>query len=289
LRTKEVIKLPRQQVWGKIAVLNFALGGSGAGFYVLMFLLIHGINSSAELNHNYYKLIAPTVVGFAFLVLAFETRFPVRILYLINHFNSSWMSRETLFGATFILFGVADFFIPHIFFRSCAIFSAFGYLMSQSCILYCAKAVPTWHTASLPVSIFFSSIYGGAGWLVLTVSSHDLGNVNVILTVSLSIFINILIWLIYISNIKKNSLSFKLLSFRFHKVKYFSLAAGLLLPIVMLVLLMISVDTKRDEVWFHTGARVFTAGWIIGFSVFQKSKTIKDYSQLKSINLSFPE
>lgn len=115
MRTKEVIQLPRQQVWGKIAVLNFALGGSGAGFYVLMFLLIHGINSSAGLNHNYYKLIAPTVVGFAFLVLAVETRFPVRILYLINHLNSSWMSRETLFGATFILFAVTDFFLPHIF------------------------------------------------------------------------------------------------------------------------------------------------------------------------------
>ena len=44
-----IIKVTRQQVWGKIAVLNFALGGSGAGFYILMFLLIHGKQFSAGL------------------------------------------------------------------------------------------------------------------------------------------------------------------------------------------------------------------------------------------------
>ena len=254
-----------------------------------MFLLIHGINSSAGLNHNYYKLIAPTVVGFAFLVLAFETRFPVRILYLINHLNSSWMSRETLFGATFILFAATDFFLPHIFFKICAISSASAYLMSQSYILYCAKAVPTWHTASLPMSILFSSIYGGAGWLILTVGSHDLRDVNVIFIVSLSIVINIVIWLFYISKIERIYLSSKLFGFRPQKLKYFSLVAGLIVPIMMLFLLIISDHPKSQEAWYQAGVRVFTAVWIIVFSIYQKKKTIKDFSLLKSINLSFPE
>ena len=288
LSNSEIIKATKQRVWGRIAVLNFVLGGSGAGYYILMVIITSLVKPENDHSNDYFKLIAPAVVGTAFLSLAFEMRFPKRILYLANNLKTSWMSRETIFGMSFIFLAVTDYFLPHTISKTVALCMACGYLICQSCVIYSAKAIPIWNTRASMPSIFLSSIYGGNAWLFLT-QTYLLKNVYVSIAVVISILANIIFWLVYISTVKRILLVNGMQVFRHRKLIYFSLTAGLLVPVFLLMSAIRIIVPIGIDAWFFVGFSLFTAVWIFGFSAFQKIKVIKDFSQMTPINLSFPD
>jgi DMSO reductase anchor subunit len=289
VNNREIIRLSTQPVWGKIAVLNFALGGSGAAYHVLMSLL-GSVNITLSSGYPQgYKLIASALVALAFLTLALETRYPERIFHLFSNLRSSWMSREALFGVIFILCASTDFFFPHWLWTSVSVLSALGYLIAQSCIFYSAKAVPAWSSGILPLSLFFSSISGGVGWVVLTAGSSELRDAGTSLLIVSAMFFNILLWRIHVSLTERMYSSFRLKHFLPRHLKSTGAAFGLVLPLALFSLMLISSGQQGNQAWYQAGFRVLTAACLIGFSMYQKAKTVKAVSHLKTISLSLIE
>lgn len=286
---REIVRLPQQQVWGKSAVLNFALGGSGAGLYIVMFFSINILNAIAGASHNFHKIFAPTLVAIGFLALACETRFPLRIVHLANNLYSSWMSRETLFGVAFIILAGLDFFRPHSVFELLAVFSALGYLVSQSFILYRSVAVTAWNTEIAPLTILLSSIYGGMGWCLMMIGAPELTNAKMLMFVFAVILLNALAWLFYVLKAVKIKLSEKKSGFRFWSRKKLSLFVAQIIPIAALSLIAMSDGFRGHGPLYTASFRTLSALLILAFSFHQKSVIIKLFSQFRSINLGFPE
>ena len=111
------------------------------------------------------------------------------------------MSRETIFGISFIFFAVTDFFFPHIFFKIRALSSASAYLICQSYIIYCAKAIPIWHTKLFDAEHFsIEHLRRGNAWYPGQLTLLKKCDVSIVV---LSIVVNIVFWLVYISTVER--------------------------------------------------------------------------------------
>jgi hypothetical protein len=95
------------------------------------------------------------------------------------------------------------------------------------------------------------------------------------------------VWLMYISKIEGFYSYHNFTGFKALKLTYFSLAAGLLMPVALIFFLTISGHRQEQEAWHQATIRLGAAASIFAFSFFQKKKVIKDFSQLRSINLDF--
>src|SRR3990172_10465716 len=105
----ELIPAQRQRLWGWQAVVNFTLGGVGAGLYGTA-VVVAGFERGPSVVLASW--LAPLLVLAGFAAVAGEAGRPLRGPRVLWKVRTSWMSRELWIGGAFVLLIAADFAFP---------------------------------------------------------------------------------------------------------------------------------------------------------------------------------
>jgi DMSO reductase anchor subunit len=163
----ELIPARRQALWGWPAVLNFALGGLGAGLYVVA-VMAAGFSRSPAVQVASW--LGPLLVLAGFLAVATEAGRPFRGPRVLTRVRTSWMSRELWLGGAFVLFVATDLAFPLRLHRGLAVLAAVALALAQGFIVRRARGVTAWDVPLMPVLFLLSALISGGGlWLGIEV------------------------------------------------------------------------------------------------------------------------
>lgn len=160
----EMIPAQRQSLWGGPAVINFALGGLGAGWYVIA-VLAAGFERSPAVTAASW--VAPVLVLAGFGAVAAEAGRPRRGPRVLARLRTSWMSRELLLGIAFVLLVAADLAFPLRLHRAQALVAAVLLALAQGFIVRRARGVTAWDVPIMPLLFLLSALVSGAGAYLL--------------------------------------------------------------------------------------------------------------------------
>jgi DMSO reductase anchor subunit len=153
-----------QAFWGWPAVLNFALGGLGAGLYVSA-ALSAGFAPSPALRVAAW--LGPLLVFTGFGAVAAEAGRPLRGPRVLARLGTSWMSRELWLGGVFAFLAVGGLFAEGSGPRFLAAAAAAALALAQGQILRHARGVTVWATPPVPALFLTSALVSGVGLLML--------------------------------------------------------------------------------------------------------------------------
>jgi formate-dependent nitrite reductase membrane component NrfD len=152
-----------QTLWGWPAVLNFALGGLGAGLYV-MAAVTAGFAPSPALRVAAW--LGPLLVLGGFGAVATEAGRPLRGPRVLARVRTSWMSRELWLGGVFALLAAGSVVegprLPVL-----GAVAAAGLILAQGQVLRHARGVTVWAVAPMPAVFLTSALVSGAGLLLV--------------------------------------------------------------------------------------------------------------------------
>jgi len=160
----EMLPAQRQALWGWPAVVNFALGGLGAGWYVVA-LLANGFERLPGVTVASWAAPALVLAGFA--AVAAEAGRPLRGPRVLARLRTSWMSRELLIGIAFVLLVAADLAFPLRLHRVQAMVAAILLALAQGFIVRRARGVTAWDVPIMPPLFLLSALVSGAGTYLL--------------------------------------------------------------------------------------------------------------------------
>src|SRR3990167_3345904 len=163
-RTVELIPATPQTLWGKPAVINFALGGLGAGLYLAP--LAEAWPGGPGVLKVASRL-RPALVLAGFIAVASEAGRPLRGPRVLSRLRTSWMSRELWVGGIFMALASAEVVFPLAWHRYPAAAAAIGLCLAQGFILRHARGIAAWDVPLMPLVFLLSAIISGAGLLVL--------------------------------------------------------------------------------------------------------------------------
>lgn len=198
--TIELISPTKQKAWGWPAVLNFTLGGTGTGYYLVTFLTsIFDGRTYAEPFRTLTGLLAAAIVALGFLGLITEIGRPSRVHHVIRHIAQSWISRETVVGVVFIVTAIFDAIYPHPTLRLFALASALLLMISQGFIVYSARGVRSWNVPIMPVLFVSTGIASGSGLILLFDGACGVFVPHPhLLAASTFLGLNLAVWLLYL-------------------------------------------------------------------------------------------
>jgi DMSO reductase anchor subunit len=160
----EMLPAQQQALWGWPAVANFALGGLGAGWYVVA-ALAAGLERSPGVTAASWAAPALVLAGFA--AVAGEAGRPLRGPRVLTRLRTSWMSRELLVGIAFVLLVAADLAFPLRLHRAQAVAAALLLALAQGFIVRRARGVAAWDVPIMPLLFLLSALLSGAGAYLL--------------------------------------------------------------------------------------------------------------------------
>jgi formate-dependent nitrite reductase membrane component NrfD len=160
----ELIPARRQILWGWPAVVNFTLGGVGAGLYATAVLAAGFERTTAVVLASW---LAPLLVLAGFAAVAGEAGRPLRGPRVLWKVRTSWMSRELWIGAAFVLLIAADIAFPLRLHRAQALAAAVLLALAQGFILRCSRGVTAWDAPIMPWLFLLSAAVSGSGAYML--------------------------------------------------------------------------------------------------------------------------
>jgi DMSO reductase anchor subunit len=163
-QTPTLIPAARQALWGWPAVVNFGLGGLGAGLYV-MAALTNGFGESAPLRMAAW--LSPLLVLVGFAAVATEAGRPLRGVRVLARARTSWMSRELWLGGVFALSAGGTLGVDGTPLRVVAAAAAAALALAQGQILRHARGVAAWGVPPMPAVFLTSALVCGGGLLLL--------------------------------------------------------------------------------------------------------------------------
>lgn len=191
-----LIPASRQTLWGKLAVANFFLGGAGAGAYAVAALLAR--LEPAPLV-RVASALGPLIVAAGFLAVALEAGRPLRGLNVFLRLGSSWMSREALAGAVFLLAAPLEFVKPLPAARAAAVAAALLLVVAHGFILARARGVAAWSMPLLPPLFAASGLVSGAGLLGVVAAAAGGPDVGLALGTAGLVVASALLWIAYLA------------------------------------------------------------------------------------------
>jgi len=156
----ELIPARRQVLWGWPAVVNFTLGGIGAGLYATA-VLAGGFERTPAVA--LYSWLAPLLVLAGFAAVAGEAGRPLRGARVLWKVRTSWMSRELWIGAAFVLLIAADIAFPLRLHRAQALAAAVLLALAQGFILRRSRGIAAWDAPIMPWLFLLSAAVSGSG------------------------------------------------------------------------------------------------------------------------------
>ena len=153
-----------QALWGWPAVLNFALGGLGAGLYV-MAAVTAGLAPSPALRIAAW--LGPLLVLAGFGAVATEAGRPFRGPRVLARVRTSWMSRELWLGAVFTVLAAGGLLLEGPVLPALAAAAGAALALAQGQILRHARGVTVWAVPPMPVVFLTSALVSGSGLLIV--------------------------------------------------------------------------------------------------------------------------
>jgi DMSO reductase anchor subunit len=184
-----------QTLWGMPAVLNFSLGGLGAGWYVTAAVL--GSDGAVRLA----GWLAPGLVLAGFLAVAGEAGRPLRGVRVLRAVATSWMSRELWLGSLFVALALIDAAAPATGLRLGAAAAATTLVLAQGAMLSRARALAAWSVSMMPLVFAASAAVSGGGLLIL--AELLVGRPparHLLLAVTAALVAGLLVWLRYLAS-----------------------------------------------------------------------------------------
>ena len=168
----EFIRAKPQTVWRWPAVLNFVLGGTGAGLFLAALLLV-AVDDPSQSHHvfRWAQLLAPALVVLGFAGLSLEAGRPMRARFLLRGLGHSWTSRETLAAVVFVGSSMVCWWWPRPAWLALAAAGAMALLLTHGFIFLRCRAVPAWNTPRIIPVFITSGLATGVG-LLLVLSGH---------------------------------------------------------------------------------------------------------------------
>jgi formate-dependent nitrite reductase membrane component NrfD len=160
----ELIPAQRQRLWGWQAVVNFTLGGIGAGLYGTA-VLAAGFERTAAVALSSW--LAPLLVLAGFVAVAGEAGRPLRGPRVLWKVRTSWMSRELWIGGAFVLLIAADIAFPLRIHRAQALAAAILLALAQGMILRRSRGIAAWDVPIMPWLFLLSAAVSGSGAYLL--------------------------------------------------------------------------------------------------------------------------
>jgi DMSO reductase anchor subunit len=200
LAVKPIDLLPSrpQAFWGWPAVLNFFLGGLGAGFYVVTVLAEGPGGRSAVMTLAAW--LAPACVLAGFAAVAAEAGRPLRGPRVLLRVGTSWMSRELWLGGAFVALVLADGLRPLGPLRAGAAVAALVLAIAQGFIVRGARGIPAWNVPVMPTIFGLSALVSGGGlYLVVAVSVRRVPSVPALAAVLMLLIGGVWMWVRYLT------------------------------------------------------------------------------------------
>jgi formate-dependent nitrite reductase membrane component NrfD len=195
----ELLPSRPQMLWGWPAVVNFFLGGLGAGFYVITVLAEGPAGRSAVMRLAAWLAASCVLAGF--VAVAAEAGRPLRGPRVLRRVGSSWMSRELWLGGLFVALVLADALWPLGPVRAAAAVAGLLLAIAQGLLVQGARGIPAWNVPIMPTLFALSALVSGAGLhLVVTAAARRdagapaLGAVLVLLAVGVWMWVRYLTW-----------------------------------------------------------------------------------------------
>ncbi|MFZ5917475.1 MAG: hypothetical protein ACOYZ7_11105 [Chloroflexota bacterium] len=291
----ELVRPKMQREWGSAGVVNFVLGGMGAGYYLQSSLvIILQTQGQIEPRSAAFKLLAPALVGLGFLALAMESshiksylldaRRILRSRHMLRYLRHSWMSRETLAAAIFCLAALLDWLLPHPVLWGLASVAAIGLILSHGFIIYRSVAVIAWHRPLIPLFFLTSAWVTGSG-LALLVSSEMEGELAA--AGLLCAALNVGVWLFYLYGSQDTAFCAATRTLRRPQSLWMALGIGHLLPMLLLLTLLLAGSYSQTVLWRAIAAWAGLA--LMAGGAVQKSDLVRRAGYLRGIVMAKPE
>jgi formate-dependent nitrite reductase membrane component NrfD len=191
----ELIPAEPQRLWGPPAVINFCLGGLGAGFYSAAALAAGFAPSPAGFVASW---LGPALVLIGLAAVATEAGRPLRGIRVLARVRTSWMSRELWLAGAFVLLVVADLAFPLGLHRAQATAAALLFALAQGFIVRRSRGVTAWDVPLLPLVFLFSALLSGGGlYFMIAVSLGRVPDAAVIAASGGLLAAGLLLWLGY--------------------------------------------------------------------------------------------
>jgi DMSO reductase anchor subunit len=185
----------RQAVWGWPAVLNFALGGLGAGLYVMAALAAASGHPAAL---RVAAWLGPLLVLAGFAAVATEAGHPFRGARVLARVRTSWMSRELWLGGVFALAAVGTLAVDGGGPRVLALAAAVALALAQGQILRQARGVAAWAVPPMPAVFLTSALVSGGGLLLLLEASAARPPDRLLGTMLVVLIAHVAVWSVFL-------------------------------------------------------------------------------------------
>lgn len=193
----EVIPPPRQTLWGWPAVVNFVLGGLGAGWYIVA-ALAAGLERSPSVTAASWA--APVLVLAGFAAVAAEAGRPLRGPRVLTRLRTSWMSRELLAGIVFVALVAADLAFPLRLYRAPAVVAAVLLALAQGFMVRRARGITAWDVPLMPLLFLLSALLSGSGAYLLVDALAGRSPIPAVIGVTLLlIVVAFVVWVRYLA------------------------------------------------------------------------------------------
>jgi anaerobic dimethyl sulfoxide reductase subunit C (anchor subunit) len=194
----ELISAAPQSVWGLPAIVNFTLGGLGAGFYVAA---AGAAAFDADGATGLAAWLAPLLVLAGLAAVGAEAGRPLRGLRVLRGVATSWMSRELWLAGLFVALALADAAVPAGGLRLLAAAAAAAFVVAQGAMLAQARAMAAWNVRSMPVVFAASAAVSGAALLVLAeLMAGRLPGGGLRATTLAVLVLGLLVWLAFLTS-----------------------------------------------------------------------------------------
>ncbi len=169
--------LERQTTWGRLIVLDIFLGGTGAGVFVIGFVL-SALGPVKDLG-MVCTFVGPILLIFGLFCLLADLLAPIkRCRRLLAGLSTSWISRGVLIQLLFVILGLG-YALPGFWFPwwlTSGLAAAIGTVAFSLALVTAAyhgllfggaKAIPIWASPMLPMLSLFVALCTGVGLALL--------------------------------------------------------------------------------------------------------------------------
>lgn len=233
-RPVELISETPQTSWGMPVVLNFALGGLGAGFYVAAAIAAGlGLTGAMGLAAG----LGPALVLTGFAAVATEAGRPLRGVRVLRSVATSWMSRELWLGGLFVLLALADDAAPQAGLRLAAAAAAASLVLAQGFMLTRARAIAAWSVPMMPVVFAAAAAVSGTGLLLLADLLAGRPPGRALLATTLAVLaVGLLVWVAFLASSTDSAFVRATAPLRRGRTAMKILVAGHVVPLALLAL-----------------------------------------------------
>lgn len=250
------LKAPvKQKDWLWPAVANFVLGGMGAGFYLVCFLLYLSSDAMKVFFDDRFSFgfISVAFVVSGYLCLGVKTERPLRGLYLFRRLRQSWISRETAFGCIFVITALADCIFSNPILKMIAGISALGFLISQGYIVFKARAIVAWNVPIIPLAFLSSGLVAGYGLFLLLITPNAVVLKQTLFTSGfIFLMLNLIIWFVYLKKLPAVDSYNATKMLRQPLILTLMIGVSQIIPLLLLLFLLIQNQKMSVQPWFLT-------------------------------------